>query len=152
MIQTEQTAEYRKLALDELRKYREYMRAAQTMLKLKETALERVERVSKSFDEICVQHQPNPKSGEAALAQAIDHKQELQEKVMRLEQKCMDIEHKIMELDRREEQVILLRVFVFNQTVEIAAEEMFCSRRTGWRMYNKAILNFGKKLADVGTN
>ena len=144
MIQTEQTAEYRKLALDELRKYREYMRAAQTMLKLKETALERVERVSKSFDAITVQRQPNPKSGEAALAEAIDRKQDFQERAMEYEQRCMDIERKIMELDRLES-VMLLRVFVFGQTVEVAAKEMFYSRRHGFRLYDQAILAYGKR-------
>lgn len=151
MIQTEESATLRSEALGDLRKYHEYRRSADALLKLADIALDRVERVSRSFDAVRVQSQPDPKSGEEVLAEAIDHKQSLQNQAREYEQKCMDIENRIKQLSERDAVVILLRVCVFRQTVEMAAEEMKYSKRQGWRLYNRALLAYGKKMAYCGT-
>ena len=151
MVETEQTATLKSQARMELSKHLEYRRSIDALMRLSEFELERVERMSRMFDSVSVQKQPNPKAGEDMLIEAIDRKHNLQIEAQEYENKCIEIENKIMQLDEKNHVVMLLRVYVFRQSVENAAREMHYSKRHAWRLYNDALLAYGEKMACFGT-
>ena len=140
--------DYRMIALDDLKRYKEAKRSAEHYRKLIQLQQDKITSLSAiRYDRDIVR--VSRLSYDDAILRVVDMRDEYFQRVREAEDIAFDIERKISLFTYGVEQRILQSVYLYDYTLERCAVEEYYSYRQIKRYHNSALVRYGDMLSRV---